>query len=181
MKKHQKFLQFNGKNIIFLNKDGQYWVALRPICEALEIDVDWTIRITKKDSFLGPELSKQAITVEKNGKAQLRNMTCLPEDYIYTWIYSLQSDSKELNEYKKTINKLILYFFRGTITNRKELLVERIELVEKIKKLKGDLIEEGGKYSELREFENQLKKLNRKLRKDDKEVIQQQLELFSKS
>ncbi len=38
MKTHQKFLEFNGKNIIFLNVDGTYWIALKPICEALGVD-----------------------------------------------------------------------------------------------------------------------------------------------
>lgn len=32
-----KFLSFNGKSIHFLAVDGEYWIALKPICEALGI------------------------------------------------------------------------------------------------------------------------------------------------
>lgn len=38
MKKHEKFLEFNDKKIIFLSVDGTYWIALKPICEALNVD-----------------------------------------------------------------------------------------------------------------------------------------------
>ncbi|MEM8568318.1 MAG: hypothetical protein AAGF85_17790 [Bacteroidota bacterium] len=37
MKKHSKFLEFNGKTIVFLAIDGEYWIALRHICEALNV------------------------------------------------------------------------------------------------------------------------------------------------
>jgi hypothetical protein len=37
-KKVSKFLEFNGKTLVFLSKDSQYWIALKPICDALNID-----------------------------------------------------------------------------------------------------------------------------------------------
>ena len=33
----RKFLEFNGKVIYFLSKDGEYWIAIKPICEALGV------------------------------------------------------------------------------------------------------------------------------------------------
>ena len=33
----RKFLEFNGKTIYFLSKDGDYWVAIKPICDALKL------------------------------------------------------------------------------------------------------------------------------------------------
>ena len=53
MNTHQKFLSFNGKNIIFLNVDGTYWIALKPICKALNINADRSYRNVKKDPILG--------------------------------------------------------------------------------------------------------------------------------
>lgn len=44
MNKHEKFLKFNGKNIVFLSIDGTYWIAIKPICDALNIDADRSIK-----------------------------------------------------------------------------------------------------------------------------------------
>lgn len=70
MKTHQKFLNFNGNNIIFLNVDGTYWIALKPILNILKLDADSTIKTTKRDSFLGGCTAIQTVQVSKNGKNQ---------------------------------------------------------------------------------------------------------------
>lgn len=38
MKTHEKFLQFNGKTIYFQSYDGQFWIAIKPICEILNVN-----------------------------------------------------------------------------------------------------------------------------------------------
>lgn len=53
MQKHEKFLEFNGKKIIFLSVDGTYWIALKPILEALNMDADRSIKNLKNDPILG--------------------------------------------------------------------------------------------------------------------------------
>lgn len=35
--KVEKFLEFNGKTIVLLAKDGIWWIAIRPVCEALGV------------------------------------------------------------------------------------------------------------------------------------------------
>ena len=52
MKTHEKFLEFNGKNIIFININGSYWIALKPICEALEVDYIRCFKNAKNDPIL---------------------------------------------------------------------------------------------------------------------------------
>lgn len=177
MKKHEKFLEFNGKNIVFLNVKGTYWIALKPICEALNIDAFRSIKNVKSDPILGSEWSKQTTQVSKNGKSQLRNVTCLPEKYIYGWLFSLRSDSKELIEYKRTCYELLYNHFHGTITNRKELLLERNKIDDEIFSLKKSLKEEDNKYQELESLINKRKNLNNQLNTIDKELIKQP-ELF---
>ena len=120
MNTHQKFLQFNGKNIVFLKVDGTYWIALKPICEALEVDYVRCFKNAKNDPILGPALSKQTMQVSKNGLSQLRNVTCIPEEFVYGWIFSLKSESEQLTDYKRTCYSLLFNHFHGTITNRKE-------------------------------------------------------------
>ena len=98
---HQKFLEFNGNKIIFLNAEGEYWIALKPILEVLGMDADSSIKTTKNDPFLGGWTSLQTVQVSKNGVNQGRKMVCLPEKYIYGWICFLRGDSPELHQYKE--------------------------------------------------------------------------------
>lgn len=115
--------------------------------------------------------------VSKNGKSQLRNVTCISEEFVYGWLLTLRSDNKELNEYKKTCYKLLYNYFHGTITNRKELLLERNRIDDTITNLRKALKEEDDKYIQLENLINKRKVLNSQLNSFDKELIKQP-ELF---
>ena len=177
MKTHEKFLDFNGKKIIFKSIDGVYWIALKPICEALNIQYVRSFKNVKKDPILGSALSKQTMQVGEKGKKQGRKMTCIPEQFIYGWIFSLRSDSKELNEYKKTCYQLLYKHFHGTITNRKELLLERKDLDTQIHHTIEDLKNSAKKYVELETLQKKRKAVSSKLNNMDKEIVKEP-ELF---
>ena len=159
--------------MFFLSIDGQYWIPLKPICNALNIDADRSVKNVKKDPILGPERSKQTVQVSKNGKYQGRIMTCLPEYLIYGWIFSLQSESTELTEYKRTCYKLLYNHFHGTITNRKELLMERKELDTEIFDIKQTLKDEDDKYIKLQNLQIKRKTISTQLNTIDKELIKE--------
>ncbi|MDX5325094.1 MAG: phage antirepressor N-terminal domain-containing protein [Bacteroidota bacterium] len=177
MNTHQKFLQFNGRNIVFLNADGTYWIALKPILEALNLESGRYLKRTKRDPFFQTCVDNMSIQVGENGYSQGRLMTCLPEKYIYGWICFLNADSKELNEYKRSCYELLYNHFHGTITNRKELLLQRSELDNQILELKKSLKQEDEKYKSLQELQNKRKMVSTQLNSIDKELIKQP-ELF---
>jgi len=172
MKKHENFLKFNGKRIVFLSVDGTYWIPLKPICEALNVDVRRSRELAQNDPILGSEVSIQALQLPKNGKIQGRNMTCLPEKYIYGWIFSLRSESEQLTEYKRTCYELLYNYFHGTITNRKELLIERQALDTEINQMRNDIITDNRSVA-LRKVEYQRRKLSAALNKNDDENLRQ--------
>ena len=93
----KKFLEFNGKNIFFVAINGQYWIAIKPICRALNVDYIPQFKNLKEDEILGQLLSKQTMVGPDN---KFRNHVCLPEFYIYGWIFQIQSQSPELLKYK---------------------------------------------------------------------------------
>lgn len=94
MNTHEKFLQFNGKTIFFQSYDGNFWIAIKPICEVLNVNYNRQLLTLKSDEFLGSAYSLQDMQVQSdNGIWQTRKMVCLPEKYIYGWIFSLQSNS----------------------------------------------------------------------------------------
>ena len=178
MNKHEKFLEFNGKKIIFLSIEGTYWIALKPILEALNMDADRSIKNLKNDPILGSERSiqtVQTIVIRKDigSVNQPKPMMCLPEKYIYGWIFSLRSDSQELTAFKKTCYELLYNHFHGTITNRKELLLSRDELDTKIHNMKTSLQEKDLAYKELQNLETERKKVNTLLNSMDKEIVNQ--------
>lgn len=185
MKKHERFLQLNGKNIYFLKSDGTYWIALKPICEALNIDARRAREVAKNDPILGSVVSKQTLQIPVFRKDigsvnQPKAMTCLPEKYIYGWLFSLRSDSAELTEYKRTCYELLYNHFHGTITNRKELLLERNNLDDEIINIRKALKEEDQKYTRLEDLINKRKAITNQLNSFDKELIKQP-ELFTET
>jgi hypothetical protein len=95
--KIKRFLEFNGKSILCLNNEGQYWVAIRPICDAMGINYARTFKNLKSDEIFNKFLSKQ---IMYGADLRLRIMIALPEKYIEIWIFSIKSKSKALLEYK---------------------------------------------------------------------------------
>jgi DNA mismatch repair ATPase MutS len=177
MDRHEEFLDFNGAKIFFVSVDGTYWIPFRPICEALNIDVIRCFKNLKNDPILSLHLSKQTIQVSKKGKKQLRNMTCIPEKYVYGWIFSLRSDSKELIEYKHTCYELLYNHFHGSITNRKNDLIEEKKIKDELSNKRKLLNEESQTIKEMAELENKLKQLRKKMKAED-EAIVNQISLF---
>lgn len=178
MDKHQKFLEFNGKTISFLNKDGVYWVAVKPICEALNVVYTGQLKKLKNHQILGPALYICTMQVSGKGGIQSRNMTCIPEKFIYGWLFSINSDKPEFIEYQKTCYELLYNYFHGTITGRKELLIERLDVDTKIHHLKNELKENDNKYKELHELQQKRKRLSGELNSIDTQIINQ-TELFT--
>lgn len=172
MKKHENFLKFNGKTITYLSKNGNYWIPIKPILEALNMDSDRSIKTLKNDPILGSVRSVQTVQVANNGIIQGRKMTCIPEKFVYGWIFSLRSDSKQLIEYKRTCYELLYNHFHGTITNRKELLLERQALDAEINQIRSN-IKSDERSVELRKIEYQRRKLSEALNKNDAENIRQ--------
>lgn len=127
----KKFLEFNGKSIHFLAIDYQYWIALKPICEALNVNWNRQFQNLKEDEILCQQFAEQQM-VAADGK--LREMTSLPEFFIYGWIFSIQSDSKELLAYKWECYRILHDHFHGAIIGRKELLSEKARLQLEIEK-----------------------------------------------
>ena len=173
MNLHQHFLQFNGTNIIFVKNNGEYWIALKPILDALNLVADSHLKRTKRDAFFSTYLDTMSVQVGKKGENQARKMICLPEKYIYGWITTLNSKNKELIEYKRTCYDILHKHFHGTITNRREILMERRSIDNQIGEIKQALKEQDQAYKQLEKLIKKRRNLNHLLNTFDKELIQQ--------
>lgn len=169
----KKFLEFNGKSIHFLAVDGQYWIALKPICEALNVNWNRQFQNLKEDKNLQAAFANQQMQVPGD---QLRNYVCLPEFFVYGWIFSIQSDSEELAAYKWECYRILYEHFHGAITGRKELLSEKARLQLEIDSCLNTLDPEVA--LRLERAKTRLNSINGKLRTLDAEVMEEEKTLF---
>ena len=183
MKKEiKKFLEFNGQTICFLSVDGEYWIALKPICEALGIL--WKKqheKLQNGDDIFG-ELSQNWGMVASDGK--LRKMTSLPEKFVYGWIFSIpftgsMADETKINlkGYKMECCELLYEHFHGAVTKRKVLIKAKAGNQVIINGLKNKVFatEEA---IELDLLQRKQKAIDRKLKKQDNDQFAEELELF---
>lgn len=114
-------VKFNEVNIPYTYVDGVCWLAVKPICEALGVDFDRQIRRLKGHRIFGPATAVQPLQVPGD---QSRKMVCLSEEFIYGWLFSINSNSEQLVKYQIECNHVLYNHFRGAITRRSKLYSE---------------------------------------------------------
>jgi hypothetical protein len=171
-----KFLDFNGKTIVYLSANGTYWIAIKPVCEALGVDYIRHYKNLHEDEILRPRLSKQTILLPED--TQPRRFVCLPEEYIYGWIFSLRSDSKELQEYKAECYHILYNHFHGIITRRRELIKERVIVTNERRTLEYELSQNDSfrKWEALKASEA---RIGKQMKEAERGEIQEELDLFN--
>ncbi len=168
----EKFLKFNGRNILFIAKEGQFWVAIKPICDALGVDYIRQFKNLKEDKILSQLLSEQTMVAADN---RLRKMLCLPEKYVYGWLFTIQSSSPELMEYKLMCYNILYDHFQGSITKRQEILLHHTSVNTKISQIKGKLFDNPD-FRELQQLIREERQYKKQLKELDVELLQ--LEIF---
>jgi len=173
-KQVSKFLEFNGKTLVFLAVDGEYWIALKPICEALNVEYTRTFKNVTADPIFGQLLAEQPM-VGADGRT--RKMISLPEKWVYGWLISIQSASPELNQYKKLCYEVLNDFFHGTITGRKELLSQKAKAQIEIDHVMNRM--NPNDAITLERASKVINQLNAKLRLLDSDVLEEERNLFT--
>lgn len=132
MEKLFKTLKFNGKAISLIMADGSWYVAVKPICELLNVAFNKQFERIKTHKILSQLYTKWDI-VAADGRT--REMLCLPEKYVYGWLFSINSDSPELIEYQQKCYDILYNHFHGQITFRYNVLCEKTETLAEIEAL----------------------------------------------
>lgn len=125
------------------------------------------------------QLPSKQVVVAADGR--LREMLCLPEKYVYGWLFSINSESPELIEYQQKCYDILFQHFHGALTGRIETLTQRsetqlqiLDLQEKVD-MKLQAMEE---YQKIKELKGLDKKLKQSLTEMDTELMEAQLRLF---
>jgi hypothetical protein len=171
----EKFLEFNGKVIYFLAKDGQYWIAIKPICEALSVNYDRQYKNLKAHAVFNQLYAIQHMVGADN---RLRKMVSLPEQYIYGWLFTINSDNVGLAAYQRECCDILFQHFHGKITSRETLIGKKTKLQLEHEKLVASFrnTPDGQRAYEI---ERTIRLCNASLKELDKEIELNQLPLFS--
>lgn len=132
----KNFIDFNGKNILFARVNGKYWISIKSVCEALNVNYNRQFQNIQNDPILRPAFANQQIQVYGN---QSRNMACLPEYLVYGWVFSIKSNSQELVEYKKECYTILYNHFHGAITRKAEMYSEMAKAKKRLAELEESL------------------------------------------
>jgi hypothetical protein len=181
MKTQTNFLKLKDVELAYLSKDGTYWIALPPILVFFGISLESRLlKDIKKDPILGPARAVLTVQVSNADQKQGRKMTCLPEHFIYGWLFTLPNNSPEIIAYKKECYNLLYQHFHGAITGRREMLQERYEVERAIAEKKLYLQKHSTDIKELKLLESRSRNLKNNLDKLDQNMVLQG-DLFSQN
>jgi hypothetical protein len=172
----------NLKSVIFLDSpiyylviNGQNYILIRPLCEALKIDADRQIRDLKVDEDLSGEVSEQ--TTRLPSEDRNRPYVCLPEEFIYGWIFNIKysntmsGETKEnLRMYKRECYNILYTHFHAKALTLTESIKERASLEVEAKKIKARL-NESADFIRWQEINTLKKQASYRLTKDQKESL----------
>ncbi len=88
MKQKAELVKFADRDLIAVKESENVYVALKPICEALEIDWQAQHKAVMKDEVLKSVVS-QMETTGADGKTY--QMVCLPLDYLNGWLFRINA------------------------------------------------------------------------------------------
>ena len=172
--KPQNFLSFNEKTIYFKEVGNEYWIAIKPICDALNVDYIRAYKNISEDKNLSQLLSEQTMVGADNKN---RKMICLPEKYIYGWLFSLRSKSEALKQYQMKCYEVLFNYFNGALIGRKKLLEKQADTQKKIERVEQEL-KSNPQYIELITLRQESEQIKQYLRKIDKQIIEETPSLF---
>lgn len=131
----QLISKINGVDIVTVDRDGDVFVPIKPICDALGIDVE-----SQRDKINSDEiLSSTAVlstAVAADGKE--REMYCLPLRYVYGWLFTINPknvapDAREaVARYRRECYDVLYEHFTGSMRRTIETNNAEIELLKQI-------------------------------------------------
>jgi hypothetical protein len=167
-------IHFEDRTLYFSNIEGQWWIAIKPICEALGIDYLNQFKALKSDLTMGQLLSNQTM-VASDGRA--RKMVCLPERYIYGWLFKISGRSKQFMAFQQKCYDVLYDYFHGTTATRKATIREVAMARREAARLRRDLAGDD-RYIRLQELQGVLSSKSKELKMADRLLEEEQLLLF---
>lgn len=163
--------KINGVDIRTVERDGEIFVPVKPICQALTIDFEGQRQRIARHYILG----STAFTVKAVASDEKeREMLCLPLEYIYGWLFTIdagqvaESCREAVATYQLECYKVLYNYFTGTARRAAEQA-----------RAEADLLRQRAEYeASVRECRQEIKQIDEKLEQLKKERINPQPTLF---
>lgn len=132
----------NNIEIQSVEKDNEYYVPVRPICDALGIDVEGQRQRIERDEILS---SVAFMTKATGGDKKEYEMLCLPIKYVFGWLFSIdvnriRPEAKDVVlAYKMECYDILYDHFFGQYQNIDRQIKETAARKARIKTIKEDL------------------------------------------
>jgi hypothetical protein len=162
--KIESLTKVNDVEIQIVETGNGYFIPIRPICDALEINFSGQSQRVERDEILG---SVVCVIHTTGSDKKEYDMLCLPVKFIHGWLFSI--DTSRINEnarenvikYKRECYDVLYNHFFGQMERRKNSIIEsakrRVMIEQLEKELAGD---------------ERFKKLER-LKKEDKQLARE--------
>ena len=166
----------NDTEIFIISNGLEKFVAIKPICEALGVDYSSQLQKIKDDEILSSTVGLNT-TVGADGKE--RKMQSIPIKYVFGWLFTINPENV-----KPEIKHLIIKYKKecydalfDSFTKRTSLLKEKTDYQIQIETLEEDL-KTDNRYIKIQELKSSIKMTSQQLNNLDKNVVNEQLDLF---
>lgn len=132
---HQPIATINGVGIVTVEHDGEIFVPIKPICDALGIDVDSQRNKLNSDEFFN---STTAIIAVVAADEKTREMYCIRLRDVYGWLATINPgkvapEAREVvTRYRRECYDVLYEHFTGSMKRIIETNNAEIELLQNI-------------------------------------------------
>lgn len=131
--------RINGAEIYAVrNENGETYVPIKPICEAIGVSHQKQIEKLNEDEILSSTVTLR-VTVGADGKD--REMVCLPLEYVYGWLFTInpknvKAESREsVIRYKKECYDVFCRHFFTQVEKQRDINRAEAEELENLRQL----------------------------------------------
>lgn len=123
MDKQTFISKINGIDIVTVNQDGETYVPIKPICQALGIDFSAQYNKLQSDETLSSTIAIIAMVGADNKE---REMVCLAVKFIYGWLFTINPgkvapEAREaVTRYRRECYDVLYDHFAGSLRRRVE-------------------------------------------------------------
>lgn len=115
--------KINGVEIVTVDRDGEIFVPIKPVCDAIGIDDRAQRDKIQSDDILA-STGVLSTSVAADGKE--REMYCLPLKYVYGWLFTINPKNvapearEAVTRYRRECYDVLYDHFAGAATRQQE-------------------------------------------------------------
>lgn len=127
--------KINGIDIVVVEKDGEIYVPIKPICDAIGIDARAQREKIQSDEILS---STGVLSTSVGGDGKEREMFCLSLKYVYGWLFTInpknvaESARESVVRYRRECYDVLYDHFTGSMRRTIETNNAEIEILKEI-------------------------------------------------